>query len=113
MKNFIAIHSVHSDEAAEQYKEYFKTEYSEDLTHGEWAATVKGDFATAMQVWQGMKSDFYCTHFLAENEEQVFKQIEAWRMTEFFPPLYLRQNVSPQRLCLQIRKSINTILVDN
>ena len=84
MKNFIAIHSVHSDEAAEQYKEYFKTVYSEDLTHGEWAATVEGEFATAMQVWQGMKSDFYCTHFLAENEEQVYKQIEAWGMTEFF-----------------------------
>lgn len=84
MKNFIAIHSVHSDEAAEQYKEYFKTVYSGDLTHGEWAATVEGDFAKAMQVWQGMKSDFYCTHFLAENEEQVYNQIAAWGMTEFF-----------------------------
>lgn len=83
MKNFMAIHSVHSDEAAEDYRKYFKTVYSENLTHGEWAATSTGDFATAIQTWQGMKSDFYCTHFVAENEEQVYKQIEAWGITQF------------------------------
>ena len=80
----MAIHSVHSDEAHQQYKDYFKNMYSENLTHGEWAETTKGEFATAIQVWQGMKSDFYCTHFVAENEEQVYKQMEVWGMSKFF-----------------------------
>ena len=41
----------------------------ENPTHGEWAATTKGEFATASQVWQRVKRDFYYMQFVAENKK--------------------------------------------
>ena len=73
MKNFMAIHEAHDDEAALAYKTYFNDLYPEKMTHGEWAKTTVGEFATGLQVWQG-KSNFYCTHFQADSEEDVFKR---------------------------------------
>ena len=51
MKNFMAIHVIHDDDAAQAYKAHFKQMYSDKLTHGEWAKNTVGEFATAVQVW--------------------------------------------------------------
>ena len=56
----------------------------ENPMHGEWAATTKGEFATASQVWQRVKRDFYYMQFVAENEKQVYKKIEVWSMSKLF-----------------------------
>jgi len=89
MKNFMAIHDVHDDEAALAYKAHFKKMYHDKLTHGEWAKNTVGEFATAVQVWQGQNSNFYCTHFQAESENDVYKQIEAWEMPKFFTSMVI------------------------
>ena len=88
MKNFMAIHEAHDDEAALAYKTYFNDLYPEKMTHGEWAKTTVGEFATGLQVWQG-KSNFYCTHFQAYSEEDVFKQLDAWGMPRFFTSMVI------------------------
>ena len=84
IKNFMAIHDVHNDEAAKAYKSYFRETYADVVTHGEWAKTTVGEFATVIQVWQGSKSNFYCTHFQAISEDHVYKQLDAWGMDRFF-----------------------------
>ena len=76
----MAIHDVHDDKAAEAYKSYFREMYADTVTHGEWAKTTVGEFATAIQVWQGSNSNFYCTHFQAVSEDHVYKQLDAWGM---------------------------------
>ena len=89
MKNFMAIHDAHSDAAREEYKSYFKNIYSSETTHGEWAKSSVGEFATAHQVWMGAESDFFCTHFLATSKDNVFKQIELWGMSKFFTTMVI------------------------
>jgi len=89
MKNFMAIHVIHDDDAAQAYKAHFKQMYSDKLTHGEWAQNTVGEFATAVQVWQGSNSNFYCTHFRADSEDDVYKQIEAWGMQKFFTSMVI------------------------
>ena len=91
MKNFMAIHDVHDDDdAAQAYKAHFKQMYSDQLTHSEWAKNTIGEFATAVQVWQGNNSNFYCTHFQADSEENVYKQIEAWGMQKCFASMVIQ-----------------------
>ena len=48
IKNFMAIHDVHDDEAAEAYKSYFRETFADVVTHGEWAKTTVGEFATVI-----------------------------------------------------------------
>ena len=67
IKNFMAIHDVHDDEAAEAYKSYFRETFADVVTHGEWAKTTVGEFATVIQVWQGSKSNFYCNSVVEKN----------------------------------------------
>ena len=64
LKNYMAIHDVRDDEDARAYKSYFREMYADTVTHGEWPKTTLGEFATAIQVWHGSNSNFYCTHFL-------------------------------------------------
>lgn len=59
----------------------------ENPTNGKWAAATKGEFATASQVWQRVKRDFYYMQFVAENEKQVYKKIEVWSMSKLFSPI--------------------------
>jgi hypothetical protein len=89
MKNFMAIHDTYDDAAAQAYKAYFREMYPDKMTHGEWAKSTVGEFATAVQVWQGSRSDFYCTHFTAESEDHVYKQLEAWGMPRFFSSMVI------------------------
>ena len=85
----MAIHDANDEEAAQAYKLYFKKTYTNKITNGEWAKSSVGEFATALQVWQGNKSNFYCTHFKANNEEDVYKQLEAWCVTKFFTSMVI------------------------
>jgi len=89
MKNFMAIHDTHDDATAQAYKAYFKGMYPDKMTHGELAKSTIGEFATAVQVWQGSNSDFYCTHFEAESEDHVYKQLDAWGMPRFFTSMVI------------------------
>lgn len=89
MKNFMAIHDAHDEEAAQAYKLYFTDMYPDKMTQGDWAKSTIGEFATAIQVWQGSKSDFYCTHFQAESEEHVYQQLDAWGMGRFFTSMVI------------------------
>ena len=89
IKNFMVIHDVHDDEAAEAYKSYFREMHADTVTHGEWAKTTVGEFATAIQVWQGSNSNFYCTHFRAVSEDHVYKQLDAWGMDRFFSSMVM------------------------
>ena len=84
IKNFMLIHDVHGDEAAEAYKSYLREMYADKVTYGEWAKITVGEFATTIQVWQGSNSNFYCTNFQAFSEDHVYKQLGAWGMDLFF-----------------------------
>ena len=80
----MAIHDVRDDEDARAYKSYFREMYADTVTHGEWPKTTLGEFATAIQVWHGSNSNFYCTHFQAVSEDHDYKQPGAWGMDRFF-----------------------------
>ena len=80
----MAIHDGHDDEAAKAYKSYFREMYAGTVTHGEWAKTTVVEFATAIKVWQGSNSNFYCTYFQAVSEDHVYKQLGAWGVDRFF-----------------------------
>ena len=101
----MAIHDVHDDDAAQAYKAHFKQMYSDKLTHGEWAQNTVGEFATAVQVWQGSNSNFYCTHFRADSEDDVYKQLKHGKCRSFLLEWSFRQIDLPSRLCLKTKRS--------
>ena len=92
LKNYMAIHDVRDDEAARAYTSYFREMYANTVAHGEWTKNTSAEFATAIQVWQGSNSNFYCTHFQAVSEDHVYKQLDAWGMDHFFNSMVMETN---------------------
>ena len=56
------------------------------LNEKEWALSSKGEFATCLQTWIGNDDFFFC-HWIAENEDQIYKQIEKWELSNLINTL--------------------------
>ena len=56
------------------------------LTEKEWTVSSKGEFATCLQTWVGNDDFFFC-HWIAEDEEQIYNQIETWGLSNIINTL--------------------------
>ena len=74
-KHFMGIHTFLSDDTRRGYL----TPPEDRKTEKEWAIDAIGEFATCMQTWCGNSEFFYC-HWVAESEEAIFQQLEAFEL---------------------------------
>ena len=80
-KHFICTHTFCSEES----RRLFLTPPenlnppSQRLNEKEWSKASKGSYATCLQTWVGNDDFFFC-HWIADDEEQIYKQIEAWEL---------------------------------
>ena len=78
-RHFLVVHTFVSDEARSAY---LTPPENRDLpeerpTEHQWSLDAIGEFAQCMQTWVG-KDDFLCCHWIAESEEDVYRQLDAF-----------------------------------
>ena len=87
-KHFICTHTF----CSEQTRRLFLTPPenlnppSQRLNEKEWSKASKGSYATCLQTWVGNDDFFFC-HWIADDEEQIYKQIEAWELDDIINTL--------------------------
>ena len=82
-RHFFVVHTFVSEEARREYlTPPEKREPPEPrTTELQWAVQAVGEYAQCMQTWVGNDDFFYC-HWVAESEEDVYKQLHAFELEE-------------------------------
>ena len=82
-RHFFVVHTFVSEEARQGYlTPPEKREPPEPRpTELQWAVQAVGEYAQCMQTWVGNDDFFYC-HWVAESEEDVYKQLHAFELEE-------------------------------
>ena len=82
-RHFFVVHTFVSEEARREYlTPPEKREPPEPRpTELQWAVQAVGEYAQCMQTWVGNDDFFYC-HWVAESEEDVYKQLHAFESEE-------------------------------
>ena len=82
-RHFFVVHTFVSEEARREYlTPPEKREPPEPRpTELQWAVQAVGEYAQCMQTWVGNDDFFYC-HWVAESEEDVYKQLHAFDLEE-------------------------------
>ena len=82
-RHFFVVHTFVSEEARREYlTPPEKREPPEPRqTELQWAVQAVGEYAQCMQTWVGNDDFFYC-HWVAESEEDVYKQLHAFELEE-------------------------------
>ena len=82
-RHFFVVHTFVSEEARrESLTPPEKREPPEPRpTELQWAVQAVGEYAQCMQTWVGNDDFFYC-HWVAESEEDVYKQLHAFELEE-------------------------------
>ena len=82
-RHFFVVHTFVSEEARREYlTPPEKREPPEPRpTELQWAVQAVGEYAQCMQTWVGNDDFLYC-HWVAENEEDVYKQLHAFELEE-------------------------------
>ena len=82
-RHFFVVHTFVSEEARREYlTPPEKREPPEPRsTELQWAVQSVGEYAQCMQTWVGNDDFFYC-HWVAESEEDVYKQLHAFELEE-------------------------------
>lgn len=80
-KHFMCIHTFVSEAARREYltPPEFRTPPEERASERQWAEAASGEFATCLQTWLGNSEFFFC-HWVAESEDMVIKQLEAFEL---------------------------------
>ena len=78
-RHFLVVHTFVSEEARRAYltPPEYRDPPEERPTEHQWAFDAIGDFAQCMQTWVGNDDFLYC-HWIAESEEDVYRQPEAF-----------------------------------
>ena len=82
-RHFFVVHTFVSEEAR---REYLTPPEKRDPpeprpTELQWAVQAVGEYAQCMQTWVGNDDFLYC-HWVAESEEDVYKQLHAFELEE-------------------------------
>ena len=82
-RHFFVVHTFVSEEARREYlTPPEKREPPEPRpTELQWAVQAVGEYAQCMQTWVGNDDFLYC-HWVAESEEDVYKQLNAFELEE-------------------------------
>ena len=82
-RHFFVVHTFVSEEARREYlTPPEKREPPEARpTELQWAVQAVGEYAQCMQTWVGNDDFLYC-HWVAESEEDVYKQLHAFELEE-------------------------------
>ncbi len=84
-RHFFVVHTFVSEEARREY--LTPPEKRDPPEPGQpelqWAVQAVGEYAQCMQTWVGNDDFFYC-HWVAESEEDVYKQLHAFELEEKF-----------------------------
>ena len=82
-RHFFVVHTFVSEEARREYlTPPEKREPPEPRpTELQWAVQAVGEYAQCMQTWVGNDDFLYC-HWVAESEEDVYKQLHAFELEE-------------------------------
>jgi hypothetical protein len=82
-RHFFVVHTFVSEEARREYlTPPEKREPPEPRpTELQWAVQAIGEYAQCMQTWVGNDDFLYC-HWVAECEEDVYKQLHAFELDE-------------------------------
>ena len=82
-RHFFVVHTFVSEEARREYlTPPERREPPEPRpTELQWAVQAVGEYAQCMQTWVGNDDFFYC-HWVAESEEDVYKQLHAFELEE-------------------------------
>ena len=82
-RHFFVVHTFVSEEARREYlTPPEKRDPSEPRqTELQWAVQAVGEYAQCMQTWVGNDDFLYC-HWVAESEEDVYKQLHAFELEE-------------------------------
>ena len=82
-RHFFVVHTFVSEEARREYlTPPEKREPPEPRpTELQWAVQAVGEYAQCMQTWVGNDDFLYC-HWIAESEEDVYKQLHAFELEE-------------------------------
>ena len=82
-RHYFVVHTFVSEEARREYlTPPEKREPPEPRpTELQWAVQAVGEYAQCMQTWVGNDDFFYC-HWVAESEEDVYKQLHAFELEE-------------------------------
>ena len=82
-RHFFVVHTFVSEEARREYlTPPEKREPPEPrTTELQWAVQAVGEYAQCMQTWVGNDDFLYC-HWVAESEEDVYKQLHAFDLEE-------------------------------
>ena len=78
-KHFICTHTFTSENSRRKFltPPEYRNPPTSRLDEKSWAKASKGAYATCLQTWVGNDDFFFC-HWLSENEEKIYKQLEAW-----------------------------------
>jgi len=78
-RHFLVVHTFVSEEARRYYftPPGYRDPPEERPTKHQWALDAKGDFAPCMQTWVSNDDFLYC-HWIAESDEDVYLQLEAF-----------------------------------
>ena len=82
-RHFFVVHTFVSEEARREYLTPPEKRDPPELrqTELQWAVQAVGEYAQCMQTWVGNDDFFYC-HWVAESEEDVYKQLHAFELEE-------------------------------
>ena len=82
-RHFFVVHTFVSEEARREYLTPPEKRDTPEPTQTElqWAVQAVGEYAQCMQTWVGNDDFFYC-HWVAESEEDVYKQLHAFELEE-------------------------------
>jgi|TARA_B100001059_G_C17814085_1_gene574036 hypothetical protein len=82
-RHFLVVHTFVSEEARREYLKppEERNPPEQRPTELQWAIQAIGEYAQCMQTWVGNDDFLYC-HWVAESEEDVYKQLHAFALEE-------------------------------
>ncbi len=80
-KHFICTHTFSSENNRRLFltPPEKRTPPTKRLNEKEWSKASKGTYAICLQTWVGNDDFFFC-HWIAKDEDQIYKQLEAWEL---------------------------------
>ena len=82
-KHFICTHTFSSENSCRLFltPPENRNPPTERLYEKGWTKDSKGAYATCLQTWVGNDDFFFC-HWIAEEEDHIYKQLEAWELND-------------------------------
>ena len=87
-KHFICTHTFSSENSRSLFLTPPENRIppTQRLNEKSWTKASKGKYATCLQTWVGNDDFFFC-HWIAEDEDKIYKQIESWKLNDILNTL--------------------------